>query len=180
MSRGEKIISYITVILLILSVIPQYFEWAGVKPSVFTPYFNVILPILSILAIFVILTAVYSRRKAIKLFLAMPFLNKLKHKIVEELETEVVIKNITFSRQPKRDVLLILANRVSYDIMDTKTPKNYRVQPSDERDGDVWIDGDVLTLPLLSAEILVVKMTELSKNPKYRGKSKWLYLFWVR
>ena len=171
LSRGEKALAYISVIFLILSVIPQYFEFFGVTPSAFIPYIGVILVILPILAVLVIVAVVNSHMKGIRRFLMVRSHKKLERKITKELETEATIKNIAFSRQPKKAVLSILANRVSDDIMETQTPKKYHAQPSEEREGDVWIDEDMLTIPLPSAVTLADKMTELSKNPKYRRKS---------
>jgi len=178
LSRGEKALAYISLFFLIASVIPQYFEFFGVTSSTFTPYLvdieRGILIILPILAFLIVIAVVNSHKKGIRRFLTMRSHSKLKRKITKELENEAATKKLAFSHQPKKEILSILANRVSYDIMETQTPKNYLVQPSEERDGDVWIDKDLLTLPLPSAEILADKMTKLRNDPRYRKKRKLL------
>jgi hypothetical protein len=178
LSRGEKALAYITLFFLIASVIPQYFEFFGVTSSTFIPYLadieRGILIILPILAVLIVIAVVNSHKKGIRRFLTMRSHSKLKRKITKELENEATTKKLAFSHQPKKEILSILANRVSIDLMDIPTPKQYPVQMMKDRDGDVCIGADILSIPLVSAEILADKMTKLSNDPRYRKKRKLL------
>jgi len=174
LDRETKALTYIALLVGIVGIILESFEFFGVTASNFIPYLaDIKLGILISLPILVVLIAVAvvnSHKNGIRRFLTMRSHSKLKRKITKELENEATTKNLAFSRQPKKEILSILANQVSIDIMDAPTPKQYSVQIMDDRDGDVFIGKDILSIPLVSAEILADKMTELSNDPRYRKR----------
>jgi hypothetical protein len=145
-------------------------------------YNPIIVYTLAVVLAIISFTVLFRKRKKIEQSFANKYRLKSEHKIKRELETEATAKNLTFPHQLKDDVISKLANRVSSDIMDVPTPKVYSVQRINDRvdDVDVYLGGHILAIPFSEAEILAHKMTELSKNPQYRRKRKWLYLFWIR
>jgi len=129
----------------------------------------------------IIATTTFRYKKRIERSLAKHSYENLERKIRKELETEAIAKNLTFPHQLKDDIISKLANRVSSDIMNISTPTDYSVQQMNDRVGDVdvYLGEHILAIPFSEAKILADKMTELSKNPSYRKKNRWLHLFWV-
>jgi hypothetical protein len=180
LNREERVLAWLGIFFLIASVIPQYLDFFGVTSSTITPYWEdiqrIILIILPILAVLIVVVVIYSRKKRISQSILNRSHKKMECRIIKELETEATAKNLVFSRQRKKDVLSILASRLSSDIVEKTTPKKYVVQTMKDRDGDVCIDKDILSIPLQSAETLADKMTKLSEDPKYRKKWRMLLL----
>lgn len=180
LNREERVLAWIGIILLIVSVIPQYFQLFDVKPSIFIPYLadieRAILVALPIIAILIVVAVINHQKKKIRQSLTKCYHKKLERKIRKELENVATTKNLAFPHQLRSDVLSKLADRVSSDIVTMPIPEVYLAQPMpDKRDGsDVYLAKLTFTIPMDSAKALADKMTELSKDVRFRRRKRFL------
>ena len=139
----------------------------------YVPYIkNAVCVILGIILISIIVIVIIRHKAGIRQALVKRAHENLERKIRKELETEATAKNLTFPHQQKDEVISKLSNRLSSDIMNGSTPKDYSAQPMTDRVGDVYLGGCYLTIPFSTAKSLADKMTELSNDPRYRKKRK--------
>lgn len=183
LTTEERILAWLILIFTIATFFLQWLQYSDTKPSFLIPYLAYIVFSFAVLSGFLVLLLVVPRlNKKISKILAKRYRENLYRMIKKELESVAITEKLTFSGQPKNNVISTLAKRVSSDIMDVSAIVDYSVQPMNDRIGGVEVDlgGDILAIPFSEAAILAHKMTELRKNPKYRGKNRWLYLFWLR
>lgn len=185
MNREERVLAWLIAVSSIVYAVIEILLYCNITPSILASYLSniacTILFVLGILIISITATMIIRRKERIEKSLAKRSYENLERKIRKELENVATTKNLTFPHQLRNDVISKLAERVSYDIMNASTTIDYSVQRMDDRVGDVdiYLGGHILAIPLSEAKVLADKMIELSKEPRYRKRSKWLSLFGV-
>ena len=180
LSREERILAWIIAVCTLGFLVIEALIYFQITSSDLALYLSNIaysvLFVLVLLVVSIIVVGVIRRRAGIEQWMARRYLGKLKHKIREELENVATTKNLDFPHQLRSHVLSQLATQVSRDIVNTPAPKVYLVQLMLDKNGDVYLAGLYLTIPMESAQVLADKITELSKDMRYRKRYRLLLL----
>jgi len=158
----------------------QFLEFSGNVPPYLIPCWPSIVQAVWVgLVVFLaslIIIVIWQRKERIRQSLTKRYYKKLEHKLGKELENVSTTKNLVFPNQPRDKVLYQLASRISSEIVNEPAPKVYLAQPMLDKKDDVYLAGLYLTIPMASAKVLADKMTELSKDMRYRKRYKMLLL----